>query len=290
MNARAVIFDMDGLLIDSERVILECWRVTAAEQSLAVDDTLWLSMVGLHDVGCAELLDGLLGAERAERLTLECKRRYDLLVEEGLPLKAGARELLQDLFDLGVPLAVATSTRGERARIKLARSGIDGYFSHVVTSSDVAHAKPAPDLYLLAAERLGIPPRECVAMEDSEFGVRAAVRSRNAGDPGARPAARVRDDPDAGDGVPDLDRGANLVPEVAEFGIAGPEHKPVVLSRMPRDQAISSKGCRQERRRRIDCCRSGSTVQILSSISTSANSSSQSFGWDFPSAATNDSR
>jgi HAD superfamily hydrolase (TIGR01509 family) len=174
MSARAVIFDMDGLLIDSERVILECWRVTAAEQSLAVDDTLWLSMVGLHDVGCAELLDGLLGAERAKRLTLECKRRYDLLMEEGLPLKLGARELLQDLFDLGVPLAVATSTRGERARIKLARSGIDGYFSHVVTSSDVAHAKPAPDLYLLAAERLSIPPRECVALEDSEYGVRAA--------------------------------------------------------------------------------------------------------------------
>ena len=174
MNARAVIFDMDGLLIDSERAILDCWRETAAAQSLDLDDSLWLSMVGLHDAGCAELLNGLLGAERAQRLTLECKRSYDLLVEDGLPLKAGARELLQDLFDLGVPLAVATSTRGERARIKLARSGIDGYFSHVVTSSDVAHAKPAPDLYLLAAERLGIPPRECIAIEDSEFGVRAA--------------------------------------------------------------------------------------------------------------------
>ncbi|HEX7802401.1 MAG TPA: HAD family phosphatase [Pseudoxanthomonas sp.] len=174
MNARAVIFDMDGLLIDSERAILDCWRETAAAQSLDLDDSLWLSMVGLHDAGCAELLNGLLGVERAQRLTLECKRSYDLLVEDGLPLKTGARELLQDLFDLGIPLAVATSTRGERARIKLARSGIDGYFNHVVTSSDVAHAKPAPDLYLLAAERLGIPPRECIAIEDSEFGVRAA--------------------------------------------------------------------------------------------------------------------
>ena len=98
-----------------------------------------------------------------------------MLVEEGLPLKAGARELLQDLSGLGVPLAVATSTRGERARIKLARSGIDGYFRHVVTSSDVTHAKPAPDLYLLAAQRLGVPPAECLALEDSEFGVRAAT-------------------------------------------------------------------------------------------------------------------
>lgn len=174
MSASAVIFDMDGLLIDSERAVLDCWRETAAAQSLDLEDGLWLSMVGLHDTGCAELLNGLLGAERARRLTHECKRRYDMLVEDGLPLKAGARELLQDLFDLGVPLAVATSTRGERARIKLARSGIDHFFRHVVTSSDVTHAKPAPDLYLLAAQRLGLPPGECVALEDSEFGVRAA--------------------------------------------------------------------------------------------------------------------
>ena len=174
MIARAVIFDMDGLLIDSERAMLECWRDTAVQQSLALDDTVWLSMVGLHEAGCAELLEGLLGAKQAERLTLECKHRYDHLLESGLPLKPGVRELLDYLSSRGVPLAVATSTRRERAQIKLVRSGIDGYFSHVVTSSDVLHAKPAPDLYLLAAQRLGIAPGECMALEDSEFGVRAA--------------------------------------------------------------------------------------------------------------------
>ena len=175
MIGPGVIFDMDGLLIDSERAALTCWREAAAAQSLVVDDTLWLSMVGLHEAGCAELLDDLLGAEQAERLTLACKHRYDVLLEQGLPLKSGVHALLQDLSDLGVPLAVATSTRGDRARIKLARSGIAHFFRHVVTSSDVTHAKPAPDLYLLAAERLGIPPKECIALEDSEFGVRAAA-------------------------------------------------------------------------------------------------------------------
>jgi len=174
MSLRAVIFDMDGLLIDSERAILQCWRDAAVGQSLELDDGLWLSMVGLHEAGCAELLNGMLGVGNARLLSLECSRGYDRMVEAGLPLKPGARDLLQDLQDLGVPMAVATSTRGERARTKLVRSGSDHYFEHVVTSSDGAHAKPAPDLYLLAAERLGIVPAECVALEDSEFGVRAA--------------------------------------------------------------------------------------------------------------------
>ena len=175
MSDRAVIFDMDGLLIDSERVILDCWRSVAAEQSLPLDDELWLSMVGMHDAACTELLVRLLGPAKAERLSIDCKERYDLRVEQGLPLKDGAIELLRGLSARDVPLAIATSTRRERALIKLARSGIDHYFGAIATSSDVVHPKPAPDIYLLAASRLGVPPESCTAIEDSEMGVRAAV-------------------------------------------------------------------------------------------------------------------
>jgi HAD superfamily hydrolase (TIGR01509 family) len=175
MSARAVIFDMDGLLIDSERVILECWRSVAAERALPLDDELWLSMVGMHDAACTGMLVRLLGSAKAERLSIDCKDRYDLLVEQGLPLKDGAIELLLELSTRGVPLAIATSTRRERALIKLARCGIDHYFDAIATSSDVAHPKPAADIYLLAASRLGVPSENCTAIEDSEMGVRAAV-------------------------------------------------------------------------------------------------------------------
>lgn len=174
MSARAVIFDMDGLLIDSERVILDCWRTVAAEQALSLDDELWLSMVGMHDAACIEMLIRLLGPAKAERLSIDCKDRYDLLVEQGLPLKEGAIELLQELSARGVPLAIATSTQRERALVKLARCGIDHHFGALATSSDVAHPKPAPDIYLLAASRLGVPPENCTAIEDSEMGVHAA--------------------------------------------------------------------------------------------------------------------
>jgi HAD superfamily hydrolase (TIGR01509 family) len=174
MNSGAVIFDMDGLLIDSERIILECWRSVAADQALPLDDGLWLSMVGMHDAACTELLVRLLGPMKAERLSIGCKDRYDLLVEQGLPLKDGAIELLQELSARDVSLAIATSTRRERAAIKLARCGISHHFSALATSSDVVHPKPAADIYLLAASQLGVSPENCVAIEDSEMGVRAA--------------------------------------------------------------------------------------------------------------------
>ena len=174
MSNRAVVFDMDGLLIDSERVILDCWRNAAAEQALSLDDRLWLSMVGMHDAACVEMLARLLGPAKAERLSLACKDRYDSLVEQGLPLKEGAIGLLQELSARNVPLAIATSTRRERALVKLERSGIHDFFEVVVTSSDVTHPKPAADIYLLAASRLGVSPGNCTALEDSEMGVRAA--------------------------------------------------------------------------------------------------------------------
>ena len=175
MSTRAVIFDMDGLLVDSERAILDCWRSVAAEQALPLDDELWLSMVGMHDAACTELLIRLLGPAKAERLSVDCKHRYELRVEQGLPLKDGAAELLDALSARGVPLAIATSTRRARALVKLARCGIDHHFSAVATSSDIAHPKPAADIYLLAASRLGVAPEACVALEDSELGVRAAA-------------------------------------------------------------------------------------------------------------------
>lgn len=172
---RAVCFDMDGLMLDSERALLDCWRETAQAHGAAVDDGLWLAMVGLHDAACRSLLHEALGAAAGDALRAEAEARYAQRVAAGLPLKPGVFALLDLLAACGIPRAVVTSTRRDRALVKLQTAELLPRFSAVVAGGDVALPKPAPDPYLLAAERLGVAPQHCLVLEDSAPGVRAAL-------------------------------------------------------------------------------------------------------------------
>lgn len=172
----AVMFDMDGLMIESERALLECWRETALELGLDLDDALWLSFVGLSDRACHDILRARLADEdRVQALLHGLQVRYDARVEAGLPLKTGVLELLTLLKARGIPRAVVTSTRRPRALQKLESTGLLPHFDDVITGNEVQHSKPAPDIYLLAAQRLGVAPSHCIVLEDSVPGVRAAL-------------------------------------------------------------------------------------------------------------------
>lgn len=172
----AVIFDMDGLMIDSERVSIGCWSQAALELQVTLPEGFFLHMVGLGERDCQLLLQRHVdGAERIDALFARCHQLYEERTQAGLPLRPGIIELLDLLQAHGVPRAVATSTRQPRANRKLAASGLLSYFDAVVTSSDVQHPKPAPDIYLLAAQRLGQDPARCLALEDSPAGTRAAL-------------------------------------------------------------------------------------------------------------------
>lgn len=172
---QAVLFDMDGLMLDSERAMLETWREAALAEAIDADDAVWLSMVGMHDRASFAMLVEAFGEDAATRLRDASYRLYDARVAAGLPRKHGLIELLDLLDAHGVPKAVATSTRRERALAKLAASGLIDRFAVIVTGSDVEHPKPAPDIYLLAARELGVDPAHCLVLEDSEPGVRAAL-------------------------------------------------------------------------------------------------------------------
>lgn len=171
----AVIFDMDGLMIDSERVSIACWSEASEAMGIALPDGFFLQMVGLGDRDCERLLLQHIDETRIASLFSNCHDLYEARTQAGLPLRPGILELLDLLKTHGVPRAVATSTRQPRANRKLGASGLLPYFDAVVTSSDVQHPKPAPDIYLLAAQRLGKDPARCLALEDSPAGTRAAV-------------------------------------------------------------------------------------------------------------------
>lgn len=171
----AVIFDMDGLMLDSERAILDALRAAATDQGADIDPDWWLCLIGHTDAVCRARLGEKIGAAAADALLEDGHARYVAVAEAGVPHRPGIVALLELLASHGVPRAVATSTRSPLAQRKLAAAGLLSHFDVVCTSSDVATPKPAPDVYLLAAERLGVVPAQCLVLEDSPTGVRAAL-------------------------------------------------------------------------------------------------------------------
>ncbi len=171
----AVVFDMDGLMLDSERAIIGCLADAARELGHDLPEMLWLSMVGHSEAVCRHLLDEAVGEVQRTLVLERSHALYDAVVAAGVPHRPGILEMLDFLQARGIPRAVATSTRRPLALRKLEASGLLPHFDAVCTSSDVEHPKPAPDVYLLAARSLDVAPSRCLVLEDSPTGVRAAL-------------------------------------------------------------------------------------------------------------------
>ena len=173
----AVIFDMDGLLLDTEPLAARAWTDAAAAIGVEFDGVLALAMVGRNFGDCAAMVRTRYGADYpVDALLDRWHATYDAIVErDGLRVKPGVVELIDWLELNAIPRAVATSTRRERARAKLVRAALLPRFRDIIGGDEVARGKPAPDIYVEAARRLGVLAAECVALEDSAPGVRAAL-------------------------------------------------------------------------------------------------------------------
>lgn len=171
----AVLFDMDGLLLDSERVIAASLVSVAAEMEADIEPAFWLSMVGKANAECRAMLAGRIGSDAAIELLKRGFERYQDVALAGIAHRPGVLPLLDWLGAREIPCAVGTSTRQPLASRKLEAAGLLSYFRTVVSSTDVARPKPAPDTYLEAARRLGVEPDHCLVLEDSPTGVRAAL-------------------------------------------------------------------------------------------------------------------
>lgn len=171
----AVVFDLDGTLIDTESLCNDAGVEACANLGLPVSHAFFESLAGIDDRTRARLIEEHVGAPvELGAFLAEWDRLCTARFANGIPLKAGARELLSRLNAADIPLALATSSRAGPAAEKLAAADLARHFRTVVTFDDVAAPKPAPDAYLLAAERLGASPARCLAFEDSETGARSA--------------------------------------------------------------------------------------------------------------------
>jgi len=176
---KALVFDMDGLIFDSERIVQRSWNLSG-------------QVLGLGNVG--EHIYYTLGLNRASRkkyyeenirrdfpfeeFTALTRRTFFEIVErEGLPMKPGVKEILTYGKENGMKLALATSSSRDYAMKCLREAGIDTYFDGIVCGDMVSHSKPDPEIYLRACELVGIQPEEALAFEDAPAGIEAAYRA-----------------------------------------------------------------------------------------------------------------
>jgi len=194
----AAIFDCDGVLVDSEALGREAWRMTFAEHGIALPPARLLRLSG---AAADQVVRALLGRRRIDATREQLKRRklaiYLQLARRRLRTRSGARLLLARLRAGGWRLAVASSGRKAKLRFNLSQTGLRCYFQVVVGIEAVERGKPAPDLFLTAARRLGIGPERCLVFEDSPLGIAAgrAAGMKVVGVAGtfARPALRQAD-------------------------------------------------------------------------------------------------
>jgi HAD superfamily hydrolase (TIGR01509 family) len=174
-KVQAVVFDMDGLLIDSESVYRDAIVAAAAQMGLDLPEAVFKRMIGLPDTGSGQVLIDHFGPDLdLQGLWADASVRFHQLGEAGVALKGGVMELLDHLDALGLPCAIATSSTHGAVRHHIDGGGIRPRFKAVIARGDYPCGKPAPDPFLAAAAALGVDPVDCLALEDSHNGVRAA--------------------------------------------------------------------------------------------------------------------
>lgn len=170
----AAIFDLDGVIIDSGPLHMEAWKMVLEDSGIYFDDQQFRAMYGMRDSEVIPRLIGIMGDEKIERLQKQKEETYQKLILHYARPTRGLREFIAHLKARKIPRAVASSAPQIVVEHMLETVGLKEEMQIIVTGAQPMRSKPAPDIFLMAAYRLGIEPKQCVVFEDAVSGVEAA--------------------------------------------------------------------------------------------------------------------
>ena len=179
MKVKAILFDLDGVLLDTEKIYHKYWKQAAAEFGYDLADEIFLQLRSCDSSIARRIVDTAAGVDGAYDRIRERRKELmkDSAQKDGFELKDGVIEFLSAIRDLPVRKAIVTASSLEKKRAVLADLGIADYFDEIISVKEVPRGKPFPDVYLFACEKLGLRPEECLAIEDSPNGIRSAYRA-----------------------------------------------------------------------------------------------------------------
>lgn len=173
---KSIIFDMDGVLFDTERLCMDSWIAVARENGIPDMETFFPRCIGRNLTDTAAMFREFYGGSYDyERFRQQASGKFhEDIVQKGMPVKKGVREILEFLRQRKYRIGLASSTSRPSVEEHLERTGLREYFQSLTTGDMVEHSKPQPDIYLMACESLGVDPAQTMAIEDSPNGIRAA--------------------------------------------------------------------------------------------------------------------
>ena len=176
-RVQAVIFDMDGLMLDTEPIYYTAWKLAVADCGYQFDEEWYSKFVGRSNDDCDLMMLEIFGSDYPVAKCRELRDRHwrQQILDNSIPLKPGLVELLDFLEALDLPKAIATASLRSEAALSITASGIGPRFVHSTAGDEVPNNKPAPDIYIESARKLGVAPQNCLVFEDSNAGATAAV-------------------------------------------------------------------------------------------------------------------